>query len=464
MPILDLSSFGLTPPVVSLGNSSINDIVDIVDGGILSKSELAVINGIKSAIDDVESQYISASDVAKRINKSEQTVRLALKSLASKGIFKEEACNVHKQNKRRASLFILNHDYKITQIQSSLLGKPDSSIFDLSYSITNESGLADNLICRYLFVLLSYNHKSRLSKKEGLIYVNGEPVTATATAQSGQRLAQVKDLRYYMALLNICEKQMELRINAEREGLLSPVDTKSTMFEVLETDLLTTAGLGKGSGERVNMNAAMKRLGWTSYDIKNPSIQNLNRLGIKERNIKLSHFEIRDYIKSHDNKILYRIELSQKDVDSLYNYVLDQVEVFRQTDPRIFSENNALRFAFMLWITHQPIGKSIQESWQTLKDAISPSKPLLLFKKEMTKILEKSIVTYFNEETQEEESFITYTRNGDIIESCRCEFNDISILLTVDDGFIITKKITKKLIRNAVKKERKHRLIRSIKS
>jgi hypothetical protein len=459
MPIIDLSSLDLTPPVVSLGSSSINHIVSIVDSGILSKSELVVLTGIKNALDEVDSQYISASLVAKKILKGEQSVRIALKLLTKKGIFNEEGCSLHKENKRRASLFVFNPKYKTTPIQSNLLGKPDGSIFDLSYTVTNESGLADNLICRYLFVLLSYNHKSRASKNEGLIYVDCEAVSATAVSQSGQRLAQVKDLRYYIALLNICEKQMELRIHAEREGMLSAIDTKSTLFEVLEADLLTTAGLGKGSGERVNMNTAMKRLASTSYDIKNPSIKNLVRLGIKERNIKLNHFEIRDYIKTNDNKILYRIELSQKDVNSLYNYVIDQVEMFRETDPRIFSESNALRFAFMLWITHQPIGKSIQESWQTLKDAISPSKPILLFKKEMTKILEKSAVSYFNDETKKEDIMISYTKSGDIIESGRCEFNDISILLSVDDGFIITKKITKKLIRNAVKKERKIQLL-----
>lgn len=462
MPILDLSSFSLTPPVISLSNTSISDIVEIVDSGILTKSELAILNGMKLTVDMVESQYFSASDVSKIINKSEQTVRLALKSLAKKGIFREEGCNVHKLNKRRASLFIFNRDYKISELQTNLWGKSNEALFDLSYAITNDSGLADNLVCRYLFVLLSYNHKSKLSRNEGIIYVNGEPVMACAISQSGQRLAQVKDLRYYMALLNICEKQMELRVNAEREGLLLSSDTKSTLFEVLETDLLTTSGLGKGSGERLNMNAAMNRLSSTSYEIKNPSIQNLNRLGIKERNIKLNHFQIRDYIKSNDNKILYRIEISQKDVDALYSYVLDHQEVFRETDPRIFSESNTLRFAFMLWITHQPVSKTLKESWQSLKDAIAPSKTILLFKKEMTKILEKSVVIYFDEKTNKKESLVTYSKNGEVIESCRCEFNDISILLTVDEGFIITKKITKKLLRSAVQKERKHKLIRSI--
>jgi hypothetical protein len=458
MALLDLSSFDLTPPVISLGSVSINHIVSVGDSGVLSKSELLVLNGIKITLDEVDSQYISAALVAKTILRTEQSVRIALKSLVKKGIFEEEGCSLNKENKRKASLFVFNSGYKVTPIQSNILVNPDSSMFELTYTITNESGLTDYLICRYLFVLLSYNHKSRGKRNEGRIYVDGEPIEAIAETTE-KRLAQVKDLRYYIAVLNICEKQMELRIAAEKEGLLSAKDTKSTLFEILETDLLTTAGVGKGSGERANMNTAMIRLASTQYTIKNPSIKNMNRLGLKERRVKVSHFEIRDYIKTNGNKILYRIELSQIDVDSLYDYVIDQVEMFRETDPRIFSENNALRFAFMLWVTHQPVGKPIKESWQTLKDAICPSKSSLEFKKDITRIFEKSVVVYKNEETNKEENLITYTRGGDIIESGRFEFNDISILLTVDDGFIITKKITKKLLRNSVKKERKQKFI-----
>ena len=447
MTLLDLSFTNLKPPLISMGNGSIQDIVDIIESQALTTSEKMVLKGIKLAIDSHGESYVNAEMIGARLSRNEETVRQILKTLTKKGLFREEGCRTHPTKVRRSSVFIFNDSYTTTMslppaFSQGTLEVGSNTDFTFPKDTQEKGyGLSDNLICKYFFAALQYSHKQKSDKIETRVYIDGEPIRVTAIARKGQRVAFIRDLRYYISILRLAERIMADRINAVAGGFLKEAELKSTLFDINESDILTNMGLGTGSGERENMNRAISRLEGTTYFIDSAPSFVMDKLGLAQYELKIDHFTIREYMKSKDGRVLYRLELDQKTVDKIYQYVSANKRFFEKADPRIMTELNALKFAFLLWSLHQKPGAITSFSWETLKDSIAPKYKMTDFKEGLSLLMSRNLQKMEKKHVLP----IDWESNKKVVRKCLSEFNDISIIYTLEKGFYIQRKSTNQL-------------------
>lgn len=390
MALLNLSSLGLAPPLITLNGASSDDIVKALDNIILGRAEKNVLAAIKSVSRESETKYINVAALSLYMKKSESVIRKSLKDLVKKGIFDELYCQAHPTVVRRSSLFSfkIGDSATSTENQYSLSFESAPKLPEISMNEADLYGRADDFICRFLFAALPYSRKSVERESHSLIYINKEPTRVFAKTDS-EKLARLRDLRYYVSLLKNCETQIKLRAKAVALGALSPEDLKNTLFDLHETDILNSAGIDLGSGERSNLKQAMVRLDGTSYYIENPSIEMMKLYGLEERRVKITHFDLVDYFKNDQGRRSYRIELPQRIVEGILNATRNGVDAFYKIEPRIFKETQPLKFALILWASHLPSGKTFKYNWQALKDFIYPKQSMRFFKKEFLSIMKQ---------------------------------------------------------------------------
>jgi hypothetical protein len=444
MPLINLSSLGLKPPLITLDKCTVEDIVAIVDKLKLSKSEKALLATVKKSINSSDAAYTNAEIVSKSMGRSEGAIRQTLKKLVGKGVFDERFCQTHPEKIRRSSLFVFigERDESVVEAEEQVLIKfEDRHISKMFPDVELDYfGRADDVICRFLFAALEYNQKSHERSSKVLIYIDKEPVWVEARTD-GDRIALLRDLRYYLAVLSLCENMMELRVKAANAGLFDYGDVKNSIFDIREIDLLKTSLLGTGSGERENMKLSMFRLEGTNYHINNPSIDLMNKFGIKERRVKISHFDIVDYSKSVDNRVRYKLELPQRIVDSMFISVTSGLSVFRKTDPRLYGESNALKLALMLWATYIPDGKIVAHSWESLKDNVYPKQSMREFKKETLNLLKANVSYIIDAETEkyvvgdDGRFLLSIDEHLGRVTYCRSEIYGVSITYSDADGY-----------------------------
>jgi len=468
MSLIDLSFTGLKPPVISIGNGTIEDLYNLTQSQSLTTSEMALLNGINQVIEKKGISYCSAEEVAVHINKQVPAIRYTLKSLTEKGVLIEKACTLNKGAARRASLFVLNlTDEAKGALNQDADQKPlltiESERGFYNYSVDNSYGVVDDLICGVLFCLLDYSHYQGKEYKNkvvgGQVMLPGEdlPTSVNVVSEGNERIALVRDLRYYLAVLKVCEQQMEQRALAHEQGHIEAEDLKNVMFNVYEYDLLHASGRGKGKQERSDMSKAMWRLNGTKYYLNNADRTMIEKYNLSERKTKISHFDIVDYAKGDGGKVVYVLSLDQPMVDRLYDYVKDGRQVFQQTDPRLMTENVTLKFALILKLNQLNPGQSAVYSWSTLREQLCPKMPLNKFKEKITKYLESSATSYTDDKNVVRTAF-EWTPNKRNMQSCVSELYDFSITYTVDSGFMVYRKASALNIKQKQEKGRQRAL------
>ncbi|MBE1299809.1 MAG: hypothetical protein GJ680_07870 [Alteromonadaceae bacterium] len=450
MALIDLSHTNLKPPLISLGSATLKDVVAVSESMIISRSEKAVLFGIQSVIDEKGERYCSAEQVGRFLGRRDETVRQALKKLVEKNIFREEACRTHPVKIRRSALFVFNEEYDKKSLQYSQKGQGklvfSKSYFDLidRHKELSKYGLADDLICGYLFCVLEYNHKKHSDKIEGMIFIDGEPIRVSAIAPKGKRVALVKDLRYYLAILRLCEQEMEMRIAKAQAGELEKAYILSSSFHIMEIDVLKVMGHGSGSGERENMSIAMERLDDTDFYIDSAPAHIMEQLGLDKYKLKVSHFKVREYMKSKDDRVVYRLELDQTTVTKMYQALCNNLKLFNRADQRIMSEVNSLKFAFLLFSVTQSPGSIQSYNWQSLKDKVAPRMAMRDFKQSMSKLLKKHATMIGDDELA-----FAFESDNKVVNECMSDIYGISITYTVETGFQIQRLPTDTLLEEA---------------
>jgi predicted transcriptional regulator len=391
MALINLSSLGLNPPIVTMNNCNTDDLVRLISGLNLKKTEKKLISAIQEVSESSETKYTNVSAIAHYLKKSEGSIRKTLKDLVQSGVFEETYCQSHPTVVRRSSLFSLkeiNQDDTVIESteQLNLELKKREAISKISMEEKDPYGRSDDLICKHLFVVLEYKGKGDTRESSSIVYINKEPIQVTAKTD-GDRVARIKDLRYYIAVLKNCENQVKLRLEAAEVGALSSEEIKSTLFDLHETDILNSADISTGSGEREHLKTAMYRLDGTNYYIDNPSIHLMNEYGLKERRVKISHFNLVDYSKNNSGRRFYRIELHQRTVDGMLRATRNEVDFFKKIQKEAFQESNALKLAIILWSSHLQVGKAYRLKWQDLKDFVYPKQSMSIFKKDIKNLI-----------------------------------------------------------------------------
>jgi len=482
MSLIDLSFTKLTPPIITLGNATVKDIVDAVQAFKLTTKEKETLTAIKSVLEKRGESYCSAEQVGQYLGKGAASVRYNLKSLVQKKVFTESSCKCHPVKVRKAALFIFNASY----FKDGLLHEDTSQkdMFDIKsrdaikgtvvnsydYILTDGYGLSENIICKYLFSLLDYNRKEskggKVQKHSGHIYLydqgtSGEPIWVDVVSESTERIALVRDIRYYLAVLKVCEQQMDARVRAHGAGDLDILNLKSTVFEIPEADLLFAACRGGSKTDRQDMLRSMNRLDGTKYYLRNTPKEVMEKLGLSTHNLKLGHFTIIDYRKSNNGRISYLIEMGQYIVNDLYDHVSKGVEKFRRVDPRLFTETKTLRFALVLVLSHQIGGRIANYNWERLHDAVCPRMRRLEFKLKISKLLQDNALILGNDNNEKEKCF-TWMPKEKELHSCRSVINDIAITYSYETGFIIQRQATESLVTPFFKRPSRKRTLNII--
>lgn len=451
MSLLDLSYTKLNAPLVTLGNGTAQDILDAISVVELNTTEKSVLSAIKYLIDKNETAYCSAEMIGEHLGKKVSTIRHNLKNLKDKKVFREEFCTVNKKLKRRSSLFVFdmtNQSDSISPIQNpqtDLISTKTYLKSDMRYEVNSDYGLADNTICRLLFGLLEFSHKKITVEEIANVFIEQEFIRVKVLSRSGTRIAMVKDLKYYLALLKICEEQMKVRIESEEAGMLDSRDVKSTIFNVYESDMLFTMDIGKGSAERKSMYNSLYRLEDTEYRLLNLPQTLAEHFSVDEYNGTIRHFAINEYLKTKDDRVIYVFELGQRMTDFLYKSAKHKQNNFIKTHNLLFKVNNSFEFAFLLALSDIPAGKIHRLSWQQLHDKISPRLTRTEFKLKISELLKK----YDSEKGSYQEN-----QKG-IVHEALSKLNNIQIIYRFEDDFIIQKFEDKELKELLLKEDKK---------
>lgn len=458
MSLLDLSFVNLKPPLITIDNGTIQDILDTIENNDLNATEKNILSSIKYILDDTGKRYCNAEDVGSYLNKKAVTIRYNLKMMTEKGIFREEYCSVNKKTKRRSSLFVFNSKYQQNnsippdKIQGDLLSTKNYTSSSLYYEVSNDYGLADNTICKNLFGLLEFNHKNKSSEESASIFINDEIVKTKVSTRSGNRIALVKDLKYYLAILKICEQQMMVRVKSELNGLINPRDVKDTTFIIYEKEILLTIGVGTGTPEREGMQKSLLRLEDTEYHLLNLPHTLMEHFNVDEYNSKIRHFLINEHVKTKDDRIVYVLDMGQKMTNYIYESVKNKQETFTKTDKRLFHVKSSFEFALILGMSDQPIGKIRYYSWQQLNDRICPKMNRLEFMKKISLVLEKYALINNGIKSYEE------SNKKHIVHTAISVINDIEIKYHYETDFTIQRIASAKILETENKKFYKGRI------
>lgn len=430
--MLDLTFLNLTPPIVTLSDASTQDVINLINSDNLKPSEKNVLQSLLEVSKAKERAYCSGSELSSFIGSSSETVRKALISMNQKQIFEKMECKTKPGTRRKAYLYRLNKSVipsgQPTNIQSF------NSVEELK-SLVNPSdemfGKVEVLIFK-LAVCLEHSHKSDTTSKKAIIYIDDEPVNVLVEASGNNVIAKVRDMRYYVAILRLCLDAMKRRYALHLSGSLDLAAVLKPEFVIAETDILRSMNLDMGTTSRKHAHNAMMRLDSTTYKILSAPKAFMDEFKIKEYFAKVSHFDVRNYAKTVDDRVAYQIELSNSQIQSLYEECKSQdSSLLLQVDHRIYNERNPLAFIFTFFSSSMKLGSINRYTFQSLKDNIAPNMQLRDFKIQLSNLLYKHRLEQWDKSGDKVE-YIEWTPDGKVIKIINAKFNGIEV--SIPDG------------------------------
>jgi hypothetical protein len=430
--MLDLTFLNLTPPIVTLSDAPTQDVINLINSDNLKPSEKNVLQSLLQVSKAKERAYCSGSELSSFIGSSSETVRKALISMNQKQIFEKMECKTKPGTRRKAFLYRLNKSAipsgQPTNIQSL------NSVEELK-SLVNPSdemfGKVEVLIFK-LAVCLEHSHKSDTTSKKAIIYIDDEPVNVLVEASGNNVIAKVRDMRYYVAILRLCLDAMKRRYALHLSGSLDLAAVLKPEFVIAETDILRSMNLDMGTTSRKHAHNAMMRLDSTTYKILSAPKAFMDEFKIKEYFAKVSHFDVRNYAKTVDDRVAYQIELSNSQIQSLYEECKSQdSSLLLQVDHRIYNERNPLAFIFTFFSSSMKLGSINRYTFQSLKDNIAPNMQLRDFKIQLSNLLYKHRLEQWDKNGDKVE-YIEWTPDGKVIKIINAKFNGIEV--SIPDG------------------------------
>lgn len=430
--MLDLTFLNLTPPIVTLSDAPSADVIKLIDSDNITPAEKNVLRALLEVSKAKERAYCSGSELSSFIGSSAETIRKALISLSDKQVFEKMECKTKPGTRRKAFLYRLNRS-AIPSSQS--INKKSISSLDELKSLVNPSdemfGKVEVLIFK-LAVCLEHSHKSDTTSKKAVIYIDNEPVNIIVESAGNNVIAKVRDMRYYVAILRLCLDAMKRRYAQYKTGALDLATVLKPEFVIAETDILRSMNLDMGTTSRKHAHNAMMRLDATTYKILTAPKAFMDEFKIKEYFAKVSHFNVRNYAKTIDDRVAYQIELSNSQIQSLFEECKSQdSSLLLQVDHRIYNERNPLAFIFTFFSSSMKLGAITRYTFQSLKDNIAPNMQLRDFKVQLSRLLYKHRLEQYNSDGSKID-YIEWTSGKKVIKIINAKFNGIEV--SIPDG------------------------------
>lgn len=430
--MLDLTFLNLTPPIVTLSDAPVKDVMCIINSDLLKQSEKNVLNSLLEVSKKKERAYCSGSEISSFMGVSAETVRKSLKSMHDKCILEKRECKTKPGTRRTAFLYSLN---KAAVPVSNSKSLDTHELTDEMTSLVNPSdemfGKVETLIFK-LAVCLEHSHKSNTSSKKAIIYIDDEPVNVLVETSGNNLIAKVRDMRYYVATLRLCLDAMKRRYEKYLSGTLALTEVLKPEFVIAETDILRSMNLDVGSTSRKHASYAMMRLDATTYKVLSGPQSFMDSFKLKEYFAKVSHFTIRNYAKTVDDRVAYQIELSNSQIQSLFAECENQdSSLLLQVDHRIYNERNPLAFIFTFFSSSMKLGAINRYTFQSLKDNIAPNMVLRDFKVQLSNLLYKHRLEQFDDEGKKID-YIDWSTDKKVIRVINAKFNGIEV--SIADG------------------------------
>lgn len=423
---MDVSFLNLVPPIITFGESSIDDVARTANSSRVTPQEASFLNTVIQVCKSEGRLFTEGFRVAETLNVSQDTVRRVLLALTKKGLFERIKCTTSKTKGRSAFIysFLLDASDVAESKQIELLDSPIKSIVLPEEEIY---GKLDRLIYS-LAPSLEPNHKKSTTKREVMLHIDKQVVKVTTLTRVGSVLAKVRDLRYYIALLRLCAGIMSQRLEQFDKGEIQEREVFSGYFLVNEADLLQVMGSSTGVKSREHMRAGFQRLEDTRYIIESAPSEFLNRFNIVSVKDGIDHFRIARYAKSKDNVVYYLFELSTNQVKLLYDNALYDDELLIEVEHGIYNEKNPITFMLMLFAFTLPASRIVRMSWEALKDKVAPSMSMREFKEKLSVILYKYRV---------DDGITHFGEDGKIIQEVHAKIGNIEVMLPGDNQFSI---------------------------
>ena len=390
--------FGLKAPLVRLSNSEViihlKRALPLID---ISKQQLKLITCMVQACQTAKGEEMieSFANISPFAGLSVTSIRVHAKALVKKGLLNELYCTTDPKNKRRGMLYdIAVPDFALSpdNITEESKSKIQIKLEDVDLVPSNE--LADfpfsDLVTSVLFGALRFSQKGKESKINSVVIWGSERIQVETTSGKGERIAQIKDLRYYISTITILESIVRDRIiNNEEIGETFNISLNAILSIIKKTKT------GQNKDQALK---AIRRLSGTTFHIN------------KLPNWFLSKYKMAENSKLHLNIFTLRVEGESREVSGS---VVLQLQFPAETIAQIrrrFSDTKAmhdlteintiallatnnLAFAFNLWSSAYFYMRGLAViDWTEMRDRTAPQFTLTEFKKAFSIVLKKHAV------------------------------------------------------------------------
>ncbi|EYU13637.1 hypothetical protein [Photorhabdus aegyptia] len=444
---------GLTAPLVRIPNNEtiigLRRALPMLD---INAKHLTFINQCIALCQVNDEMVTSLKDVSKEMDVSISTIRNHAKALTNKGIFAELYCTTDPKNKRRGVLFnFIIPDLSI-QLEKPLKEEvsrelPQMRIEEVDF--IKQRDLSDlafcDLITSVLFGALRFNQKGNQNKIESYVVWGSERVLVETQSGKGERIALLKDLRYYIATITVLESIIRERLRNDEEI--------TETYNIPLNAILSVIQLPKTGGNKMQAVKSIRRLSGTSFHIKQLPKWFLKKYRMSDKTVfHLIILTLRVEAESTDvpGSLVLQIQFPSETISQIRRQIdgkTNAIHDLTNTHPLVLSITHNLVFAFSLWTSAYFTDKgSYMMDWNEMKDRTAPQFTMTNFKKAFSEVIEKHRVPAITVDVIDgkfveriDEDYEPIYKNGVAI---RDTANILGIKVVLDNGkFTITPEI-----------------------
>ena len=389
----------------------------------INKKQLNMINKIIMLCQQTgDEPIVSFNQISHAMGISVPSIRKHAKSLLSLGIFKELHCTTDPKNKRRGLLYEFTvPDFSVTQdkVAPAQHEQTRATIKFEDIDLVSNSDLSDfpfsDLVTSVLFGALRFNQKSSLTKINSQVVWGFERVAVESRSGKGERIAQLKDLRYYIATITVLESII-------RERIINREEITET-YNIPLNSILGVISIPKTGRNKEQALVAIRRLSGTSFHIKKLPNWFLKKYEMSSNSVlHLNIFTLRIEGESLNvpGSIVLQLQFPAETIAQIRRRLRETSAIHDLTEIHhnaLSAGTNNLAFAFSLWTSAYFYERNLKIiGWGELKDRTAPQFTLTEFKKSFSKVLSNysTPATVANDDGVEviDEDFVPIYKNG----------------------------------------------------
>ncbi|EPR7483849.1 TPA: hypothetical protein ACGSTL_001158 [Vibrio parahaemolyticus] len=392
---------GIKPPLIRIPEAaviaSLRRSLPMLD---ISEKHLELINNAIALCQKQEDEHITTlQQVSESMGVSVSTARNHAKYLHQSGVFKQRYCTTDPKNKRRGLLYefcVPDLSIKLEDVQVRVEeSRPLTHMNVEDVELISQADLADmafcDLVTTVLFGALRFNQKGNQTKIESHVVWGAERVKVETRSGKGERIALLKDLKYYIAAITVLETII-------RERICNGEEITET-FNIPMNSILTVLKLPKTGGNKTQALRAIRRLSGTSFHMHQLPKWFLLKYGMSENSVlhlNILTLRLEGESKEVPGSLVLQMQFPPETIAQIRRRFDGEAEAFHELtkiQPFVLSITNNLVFAFNLWSSayFSETGMAVMD-WLELKDRTAPQFTLHAFKKAFSDILKKHAV------------------------------------------------------------------------